>query len=106
MACVKQCSGCGAANKFLDGEDVTSCSYCGGFIEIDFRSSDLRMPLSEQTKRKEMYNTILNDPLVRSAFMPKKSPMYIQLPISLYKTIGLKGIATIAFGLLILIHLL
>lgn len=110
MASITQCSGCGASNKFLDGEDVLNCSYCGRFIEGEHRSNDLQMSSSEQIKRdeerKEMYNAIINDPLVRSVFTPKNKPFYIQLPMSFYTAFGLKGFAVLAFGLFVLVHLI
>ena len=110
---VIQCLGCGATNKLPFNEDVMCCSYCGGFIERKHQtinpieSSEVsNSQIKDEKERQEMIDAIMNDPLVRSVYMPKKSPMYIQLPISFCKAFGFKGVALITFGLFVLFHLL
>jgi|GEM_PF-4991744 len=108
------CLSCGANNFIPANKDFVCCSYCGGGIEQPYqRSNDFNINVklvanNETTPSKEnkvLYDKILNDPLVRSVFMPPKKPWHVDLLTALYNTIGLKGFAAIAFGLFVLYHM-
>jgi hypothetical protein len=101
------CNGCGAGNIIPASKDVICCSYCGGGIQ---RPYQLEQDINETTKvssveSKEMFDTIINDPLVRSVFMPQKKTWYVDLLTKFYNSLGLRGVALAAFGIFVLFHI-